>query len=54
MEEKIRLYMEDWLYNSGLVGLYNILNYSEDKVTVDDNFIEFELEQLRNFEKKVF
>lgn len=55
MEEKIRLYMEDWLYNSGLVGFYNILNHAKDNdITINQNYIEFESEHLNGFEKKYF
>ena len=54
MGEKIKIYMEDWLYNSGLVGFYNILKYAEDEVIIDDNYMEFEIGQLRDFEKKYF
>lgn len=54
MGEKIRLYMEDWLYNSGLVGFYNILKYAEDEVSMEDNYIEFEPSCLDNFEEKYF
>lgn len=54
MGERIRLYMEDWLYNSGLVGFYNILNYAGDDIRVDKNCIEFESNHLIGFEKKYF
>ncbi|MDR7871006.1 MAG: type I-B CRISPR-associated protein Cas8b1/Cst1 [Tissierellaceae bacterium] len=54
MGEKIRLYMEDWLYNSGLVGFYNILENSEDNVSINNNYIEFEPSCLENFEEKYF
>lgn len=54
MGEKIRLYMEDWLYNSGLVGFYNILKYAEDDVVIKQNYIEFESDNLVEFEKKYF
>ena len=54
MGEKIRLFMEDWLFNSGLVGFYNILNHSEDEVLVKDNYIEFDAQSLIGFEEKYF
>lgn len=54
MGEKIRLYMEDWLYNSGLVGFYNILTHSRDEIIVKDNYIEFGIENLIDFEEKYF
>lgn len=54
MEEKIRLYMEDWLYNSGLVGFYNILKHAGDEVIIKENYLEFESAHLKDFEKKYF
>lgn len=54
MNEKLRFYLDDWLYNSGLVGMYNILNKSEDNVIVGENYIEFDIEALNNFEEKYF
>ena len=54
MGEKIRLYMEDWLYNSGLVGFYNILKHAKDEVDIKDNYIEFESSCLEHFEEKYF
>jgi CRISPR-associated protein Cst1 len=54
MGEKIKLYMEDWLYNSGLVGFYNILKHAEDEVEINENYIEFKFEHLIRFEEKYF
>lgn len=54
MSEKIRVYLEDWLLNSGLVGFYNILYKSKDTVTIGENYLEFDIEVLNNFEEKYF
>lgn len=54
MGGNIRLYMGDWLFNSGLVGFYNILNYAGDEVILDGNYLEFNPEVLINFEEKYF
>ena len=54
MGEKIRLEMGDWLYNSGLVGLYNILEKNGDTVNFDENYLEFDSEILEKFEEKYF
>lgn len=54
MGEKIKLIMEDWLYNSGLVGLYNILSQSGDKVIIKGNYLEFDSDSLIGFENKYF
>jgi CRISPR-associated protein Cst1 len=51
---KIRFYLDDWLFNSGLVGFYNILKKSEDSVVVGKDYLEFEIEVLENFEEKYF
>ncbi len=54
MEERIKIYLSDWQFNAGIVGLYNILEYAEEEVTVGDQYIEIDLEVLENFEEKYF
>ena len=54
MGKKIRLHMEDWLFNSGIVGFYNILKNSEDDVVIKQNYLEFDSDFLIEFEKKYF
>ncbi|WP_213818755.1 type I-B CRISPR-associated protein Cas8b1/Cst1 [Garciella nitratireducens] len=54
MEEKIKIYLSDWQFNAGIVGLYNILEYAKDEVAINDQYIEIELEMLKNFEEKYF
>jgi len=54
VSEKVRFCLDDWLFNSGLVGFYNILKKSEDIITVCDNYLEFGIEVLNNFEEKYF
>lgn len=54
MGEQIRLYMDDWLKNSGIVGVYNVLKHAEDEVIVKESYIEFKLESLVGFEHKYF
>lgn len=46
--------MEDWLYNAGLAGLYNILKEAKDNVYVSDNYIEFDSDVLEGLEEKYF
>jgi CRISPR-associated protein Cst1 len=46
--------MSDWLYNSGLVGLYNILKESGDDVLAEEYYIEFSPSSLNDFEEKYF
>ncbi|MDG2845026.1 hypothetical protein P7M70_23955, partial [Vibrio parahaemolyticus] len=54
MEEKITLFLEDWLYNAGIVGIYNILTHSGDNIIKDKDSITFDKEALNNFEDKYF
>ena len=50
----IKLEMNDWLYNSGLLGLYRVLKYNNDYVKVEANYIEFKESSLENFGTKYF
>lgn len=54
MSNNIRLYLEDWMMNAGIVGLYNILDHAEDVVVREENYIEINKESLDNFEEKYF
>ena len=54
MTEKIRIYLSDWQYNAGVVGLYNILDHAGDEVRIGDQYIEIDIEMLENFEEKYF
>jgi hypothetical protein len=54
MEEKITLHLEDWLYNAGIVGIYNILTYSDDTIVKGKDSITFHKEALNDFEEKYF
>ncbi|KPU26824.1 CRISPR-associated protein Cst1 [Caloranaerobacter sp. TR13] len=51
---KIRLELSDWLYNAGIVGIANILEYSEKKFEKKLNYIEFDEKLLENFEEMYF
>lgn len=48
---KLRVYMNDWSINMGIVGFLNILKHAEmeDKVLKKDNYIEFDSSILENF-----
>ncbi|NBI06184.1 type I-B CRISPR-associated protein Cas8b1/Cst1 [Senegalia massiliensis] len=54
MSEKIKVEMNDWLFNAGIIGFVNILEHSGDKVEKYDNYIEFKEEVLDDFEEKYF
>lgn len=54
VENKVRLFLGDWQYNIGIAGVYNILRYSGDPVTIEADYLEFEVDSLENFEEKYF
>lgn len=56
MEDKniITLTLGDWLYNSGIVGIVNILKYAEEEVNYEGQSVSFDVKALENFEKKYF
>lgn len=54
MSEKIKVEMNDWLFNAGIVGFVNILEHAGNKVEKHNNHIEFELDVLDEFEDKYF
>ena len=54
MDEKIKIYLSDWQFNAGIVGLYNILEYANEEIVVGDQYIEMDLEMLEDFEEKYF
>lgn len=52
---KVKVYMQDWFYNAGIVGFIKILEHSDNDFTVKkENYIEFDTEDLRNFHKYYF
>ena len=53
---KIRIEMNDWLFNAGLVGLINILKNAGDEALLDvkDYCVEFDSQLLEQFEEKYF
>lgn len=53
-ENKVRIEISDWLYNAGIVGFYNILEHNNEEIKKEDNFIEFDINVLNNFEEKYF
>lgn len=54
MTEKIKIYLSDWQFNAGIVGLCNILEHAQDEVVIEDQYVEIALEMLENFEEKYF
>ncbi len=52
---KIKIYLNDWFYNCGIVGFLKILEHNEKQfVTKRNNYIEIETEDLRDFNKYYF
>ena len=52
---RIKVYLNDWFYNAGIVGLLRILEANDDEFAVrKKNYIEFDTEDLRNFHKYYF
>lgn len=46
--------MSDWLYNAGIVGFVNALQFNKDKVDIFNQYIEFDSSVLNGFEEKYF
>ena len=52
---KIKVYLNDWFYNAGIVGFLRILEANEDEFAIKrNNYIEFDTEDLRKFHKYYF
>ena len=50
-----KIYLQDWFYNAGIVGLLRILKHNNDNfVQMRENYIEFDLSNLINFHKYYF
>ncbi|WPZ19205.1 hypothetical protein UM396_04595 [Geobacillus subterraneus] len=51
----IRLYLGDWLYNAGIVGIINILESAmEMNLTKTNHYVEIPLEFLEQFSDHYF
>ena len=52
---KIKVYLNDWFYNAGIVGFLRILEENNDEFAIrKNNYIEFDTENLRNFHEYYF
>lgn len=52
---KIKVYLNDWFYNAGIVGFLRILESNDDEFAIKrNNYIEFDTESLRKFHKYYF
>ncbi|OSS41513.1 hypothetical protein DESAMIL20_1066 [Desulfurella amilsii] len=60
MKEKV--FLRDWYYNAGIIGFLKIICNGDfdkledfgDKLHIDENYIEFDLEILDNFKEKLY
>lgn len=50
----IKIELSDWLYNAGVVGVYNVLKHANIEVKREENAIIFEEESLDDFGEKYF
>lgn len=53
----IRIEIGDWLKNASLIGLLRVLDYKRrlnDKIIIEDDYIEFDSEMLQGFENAYF
>lgn len=52
---KIRVYLNDWFFNAGIVGFLRILEDNKDEFAIRrNNYIEFDTKELRDFHKYYF
>lgn len=52
---KTKIYLNDWFFNSGIVGFLRILDHNQDNfVEINENCITFETKKLKNFHKQYF
>lgn len=51
---KIRIYLNDWFYNAGIVGFLKIIENKDEFAIKNNNYIEFDTENLRNFHEDYF
>lgn len=52
---QVKVYLNDWFYNCGIIGFLEILEHNNDNFAImKDNYIEFDTENLRNFHKYYF
>lgn len=52
---KTRIYLNEWFFNAGIVGFLRILEHNNDNfVQINENYIEFDTADLKNFHKYYF
>ena len=53
MKERIKIYLSDWQYNAGIVGLCSILEYARDEIKYEKQYVEIEPKVLEGFEENI-
>lgn len=52
---KTKVYLNDWFFNAGIIGFLRILKHNDDNFAyINENYIEFDTENLKNFDKYYF
>lgn len=52
---KTKLELNDWFYNAGLIGFLRIMEkYQKDAIVIQDNYIEFDINSLKEFHQYYF
>lgn len=52
---KTKLELNDWFYNAGLIGFLRIMEkYQKDAIVIQDNYIEFDTNSLKEFHQYYF
>lgn len=52
---KTKLELNDWFYNAGLIGFLRIMEkYKKDAIVIQDNYIEFDTNSLKEFHQYYF
>ena len=52
---KTKIYLNEWFINAGIIGFIRILDHSKDNfLTIKNNYIEFDTNNLKNFHKYYF
>lgn len=52
---KIKVYLQDWFLNAGIIGFLKILEEAKDEFAIkNENYIEFDTEDLKNLTNTIF
>ncbi len=56
MSLKVKVYLGEWFYNAGIIGFLRIMNKNNASAVIEkkDNYIEFDTDDLKNFDEYYF